>query len=323
MAERLPPLNAVRYFEAAARHLSFTKAAQELHVTHSAISHQIKALEEWLGLPLFRRLNRTIVLTEAGQAYVRPVREALEKLGDATRALRVRDQAGALTVSTMSSFAAKWLVPRLGGFRRLHPEIDVRISTTARLVDFAREDVDVAVRVGRGNWPGLRIDRLMRENLFPVCSPKLLRGSPPLKQPADLLRQSLLHDFDWSEDLWARWLKIAGIDAGNLKPALTFNQSDLMIQAAIDGLGVALTQEALVRDDLASGRLVKPFDIDMPSDWAYYVVAPEAAADRPKVAAFRDWLLQEIALTQATVPSPPGQPTGTQAATNKAKRSTT
>lgn len=295
MAERLPPLTAVRYFEAAARHLSFTKAAQELHVTHSAISHQIKALEEWLGMPLFRRLNRSIVLTEAGQTYMRPVREALEKLGEASRLLRAREQTGTLTVSTMSSFAAKWLVPRLGAFRRQHPGVDVRISTTARLVDFAREDVDVAIRVGRGNWPGLRIDRLMRENLFPVCSPDLLKAGPPLRQPGDLLKHSLLHDFDWSEDLWARWLKVAGVDAGNVKPALTFNQSDLMIQAAMNGLGVALTQEALVRDDLASGRLVKPFDIDMPIDWAYYLVAPESMADRPKVRAFRDWLLAEIA----------------------------
>ena len=293
MAERLPPLIAVRYFEAAARHLSFTKAAQELHVTHSAISHQIKALEDWLGVPLFRRLNRSIVLTEAGQTYVKPVREALEKLGDASRALLSREQSGTLTVSVIPSFAAKFLVPRLGGFRRAHPDIDVRISASDRLVDFAREDVDAAVRYGRGNWPGLRVDRLMRENLFPVCSPKLRRGPIPLKTPADLLQHTLMHDSDWPESMWVRWLAAAGVKAEKLKAALSFNYSSLMIQAAIDGLGVALAQEALVRDDLATGRLIRPFEVDMPSDYAYYVVSPEATAERPKVAAFRTWLLTE------------------------------
>src|SRR5262245_10430447 len=240
MAERLPPLIAVRYFEVAARHLSFTRAAQELHVTHSAISHQIKALEEWLGVPLFRRLNRSLVLTEAGQSYARPVREALEKLGEASRALRSREQTGSLTVSVMPSFAAKFLVPRLGGFRRAHPDIDVRISASERLVDFAREDVDVGIRYGRGNWPGLRVDRLVRVNIFPVCSPQLRAGPPPIVAPADLLQHTLMHDSDWPESMWARWLSIAGVKAEQLKPSLSFNYSSLMIQAAIDGLGVAL-----------------------------------------------------------------------------------
>ena len=304
MAERLPPLIAVRYFEAAARHLSFTKAAQELHVTHSAVSHQIKALEEWLGVPLFRRLNRSLVLTEAGQTYARPVRESLEKLGEASRALRSREQTGTLTVSVMPSFAAKFLVPRLGSFRRAHPDIDVRISANERLIDFAREDVDVAVRSGRGNWPGLRVDWLVRENLFPVCSPKLLSGPIPLATPADLLQHTLMHDSDWPESMWPRWLAAAGVKAEKLNSSLSFNNSSLMIQAAIDGLGVALTQEALVRDDLANGRLVKPFDVDMPSDYAYYVVAPEAAAERVKVKAFREWLLAEIAASEAPAGTP-------------------
>ncbi len=321
MAERLPPLIAVRYFEAAARHLSFTKAAQELHVTHSAVSHQIKALEEWLGVPLFRRLNRSLVLTEAGQAYARPVREALEKLGEASRTLRSREQTGTLTVSVMPSFAAKFLVPRLGSFRHAHPDIDVRISASERLVDFAREDVDVAVRYGRGNWPGLRVDRLVRENLFPVCSPKLLSGSVPLKVPTDLLQHTLMHDSDWPESMWPRWLAVAGVKVEQLKSSLSFNYSNLMIQAAIDGLGVALAQEALVRDDLASGRLVKPFDIDMPLDYAHYVVTPETAAERPKVKAFRAWLLAEIAASEApagTDAQPPQADAG--AAVAKARR---
>ena len=293
MAERLPPLKAIRYFESAARHLSFTKAAQELHVTHSAISHQIKALEDWLGVKLFRRLNRSLVLTEAGQAYAKPVREAFERLADASRQLRARDQGGALTVSVLPSFAAKWLVPRLRSFRERHPDIDVRISATEKLVDFTREDVDVAIRYGRGNWPGLRIDLLLRENLFPVCSPKLLNGSPPLRTPADLVNHVLLNDFDWREDWWVRWLATAGVGSDNPRRALSFNYSNLMLQAAIDGLGVGLSQEALAGDDLAAGRLVRPFDLSLSSDYAYYVVAPEAAADRPKVAAFRNWLLAE------------------------------
>jgi len=287
--------------------LSFTKAAHELHVTHSAISHQIKALEEWLGVPLFRRLNRSLMLTEAGQAYARPVRESLEKLGEASRALRSREQTGTLTVSVMPSFAAKFLVPRLGAFRRAHPDIDVRISASERLVDFAREDVDIAVRSGRGNWPGLRVDWLVRENLFPVCSPKLLSGPIPLKSPGDLLQHTLMHDSDWPDSMWQRWLGVAGVKADQRKPSLSFNYSNLMIQAAIDGLGVALAQEALVRDDLASGRLVKPFDIDMPSDYANYVVTPEAAAERPKVKAFREWLLAEIAASEATAETAGGE----------------
>ena len=224
MAERLPPLTSIRYFEATARHLSLTKAAVELQVTHSAISHQIKALEEWLGVPLFRRLNRSIVLTEAGQAYVRPVREAFDRLAEASRVLRAREQAGTLTVSVVPSFATKSLVPQLGGFRRLHPDIDVRISASDKLVDFAREDVDVAIRYGRGAWPGLRIDRLIRENVIPVCSPQLLEGPNAPRAPADLINQTLLHDYDWPEDMWVRWLRMAGVTVERLKPALSFKR---------------------------------------------------------------------------------------------------
>jgi LysR family transcriptional regulator, glycine cleavage system transcriptional activator len=293
MAECLPPLIAVRYFEAAARHLSFTKAAQELHVTHSAISHQIKALEEWLGIPLFRRLNRSIVLTEAGQAYVKPVREAFDRLVDASRVLRAREQTGTLTVSVMPSFAAKWLVPHLGSFRHAHPDIEVRISATEKLVDFAREEVDVGVRYGRGDWPGLKVELLMRENIFPVCSPKLLSGPVPLREPADVVRHSLLYDYDWREDWWVRWLANAGVRVESLRPTLSFNYSSLMLQAAIDGLGIALSQDALAGDDIAAGRLVKPFAGTVTTEYAYYVVAPEAAAERPKVAAFRKWVVEE------------------------------
>ncbi|HYW33757.1 MAG TPA: transcriptional regulator GcvA, partial [Candidatus Bathyarchaeia archaeon] len=213
MAERLPPLNALRCFDIAAKHLSFTKAAAELHVTHSAVSHQIKGLEEWLGLPLFRRVNRGLVLTEAGQAYLKPIREAFERLGDATRRLRVRERSGPLTVSVMPSFAGKWLVPRLGRFRQRHPDIDVRISASSELVDFERDDVDIAVRYGRGSWPGLKVELLMHETLFVVCSPGLLEGPDAIRKPGDIARHTLLSDLDWRIDVWQIWFEAAGLGA--------------------------------------------------------------------------------------------------------------
>lgn len=294
MANRLPlpPLKAIRYFEAAARHLSLTRAAQELNVTHSAVSHQVKALEEFLGVALFRRLNRKVVLTDAGQAYLRPVREAFERLGEASRQVRATDDT--LTVSTMPSFAAKWLVPHLGGFREAHPDIHVHIHASPKLVDFGREDVDVAIRYGRGNYPGLRTDHLLSEALFPVCSPRLLEGPVPLKEAADLVRHNLLNDLDWSVDFWAIWLARAGVPDANPRRSLAFNYSNLMLQAAIDGLGVGLAHQVLVADDLAAGRLVRPFDLAVPTDFSVYLVAPKATADRPKIVAFRTWLFTEL-----------------------------
>jgi LysR family glycine cleavage system transcriptional activator len=295
MAGKLPPLKAIQYFEATARHLSLTRAADELHVTHSAVSHQVKALEIWLGVRLFRRVNRAVVLTDAGQAYVKPVRQAFERLGEASRLLRASESGGALTVSVMPSFAAKWLVPRLSGFRALHPDIDVRISAGAELVNFDRGDVDVAIRYGRGSWPGLRTDLLLQESLYPVCSPRLLEGPAPLRSPDDLRHHPLLQDSDWNIDFWRIWLDRAGVGDVSQLPGMSFNYSNLMLQAAIDGLGVALTHTALAQDDLAAGRLVKPFAIEIRTDYSYYVVAPESTADRPKVAAFRQWLMNETA----------------------------
>lgn len=303
MAERLPPLNALRCFDIAAKHLSFTKAAAELHVTHSAVSHQIKALEEWLGLPLFRRVNRGLVLTEAGQAYLKPIREAFERLGDATRRLRVRERSGPLTVSVMPSFAGKWLVPRLGRFRQRHPDIDVRISASSDLADFERDDVDIAVRYGRGDWPGLKVELLMHETLFVVCSPKLLEGPNAIREPCDIGRHTLLSDLDWRIDVWQIWFEAAGLANIEGRRALSFNYSNLMIQAAVDGLGVALSQHALAGDDLAAGRLVRPFDISLPTEYAYYVVMPEASAERPKIAAFRNWLKDEAKAGKEAVPA--------------------
>lgn len=299
--DRLPPLTAVRYFEAAARHLSFTKAAEELNVTHSAISHQVKALEEWLGVPLFRRMSRALALTPAGQLYLPPVRDSLDRLAAATRAVRSRDGSGALTVSMMPSFAAKWLVPRLRSFREAWPDIDVRISATEKLVDFNRDvDVDCGIRYARGPaWPGTDAELLIEEDFSPVCSPKLLEGPIPLAKPQDLAQHTLLQDYDWRVDLWERWLSAAGVTLTTQPRMLSFNSSNLMLQAAIDGLGVALTQGVLSGDDLAAGRLVQPFNIAVTTDSAYFFVCAKGALMRPKVAAFHDWLFAEAALYKA------------------------
>ncbi len=291
MARRLPPLNALRAFEAAARHLSFTRAAEELHVTQAAISHQVKALEEHLGRKLFRRLNRALLLSDDGQAYLPSVSRAFALLNDATRDLLERDAPGPLTVSALPSFAARWLVPRLGRFRQIHPDIDLRIDPSAALTDFASGDVDVGVRYGRGKYPGLRADWLMTEDIFPVCSPALLSGEHPLRAPGDLEHQVLLHD-DGHGD-WRTWLLAAGIDRVDPTRGPIFTDSSMLIQAAMAGQGVALARGVLAADELAAGRLVRPFTLSLPTEYAYYLVCPQNTAEQPKIAAFRDWLLDE------------------------------
>ena len=292
MARRLPPLNALRTFEAAARRLSFSRAADELHVTHSAVSHQVKALEEFLGVTLLHRHTRAVRLTDAGQAYLPVLRDAFDRIAEVTEGLLGGESAGALTVSVTPAFATRWLVPRLGRFYDAHPEIDVRLSPSIDLVDFARDDVDLAIRYGRGDWPPLRADHLLKLDRFPVCAPKLLQGRHGLRTPHELRHHTLLHD-ELRED-WRNWLlaaRVAGID---LSRGQTFNETSLLLQAAVAGLGVAVAYSALVADDLASGRLVKPFDITLADEFGFYVVCPEATADRPKVRALREWLFSEV-----------------------------
>lgn len=291
MTRRLPPLNALRAFEAAARHLSFTKAAEELHVTQAAVSHQIKALEEWLGMPLFRRLNRCLILTEAGQAYLPPLRDAFETMADATERLYRNDSTGSLTISTMPSFAAKWLVMRLGRFQAAHPELELRLHTTSTMVDFAQQDVDLAIRFGRPPWPGVQAQWLMDDPVFPVCSPALLRGDRPIEHPADLLKHTLLHD-DYQID-WAAWFAAAGVKGAEAGRGPRYTDSALLLQAAMEGHGVALARKVLAADDLAAGRLLRPFDTELPGTHAYHLVAPPHYFARPKVKAFRDWLFAE------------------------------
>jgi LysR family glycine cleavage system transcriptional activator len=291
MTHRLPPLAALRAFEAAARHLSFTRAAAELHVTQTAISHQIRGLEELLGVRLFRRLPRGLALTDEAQRYLPAVRDAFDRITSATSELMAARTAGPLTASVLPSFAAKWLVPRLGRFRTVHPEIDLRISTSLHLVDFAREDVDLGIRMGRGHYPGLRVDRLFGEALIPVCSPALLEDGPPVRQPADLRHHVLLHDDDYTG--WQLWLDLAGVEGVDAGRGPIFTDSGMVVQAAAEGQGVALARVALAAWDIAAGRLVRPFEVTLPHDLAYYLVCPEAAAGRPRVAAVRAWLLAE------------------------------
>lgn len=294
MTARLPSLNGLRAFEAAARHLSFTLAASELNVTQTAISHQIRRLEDELGIRLFIRQNRALALTPEARDYLPGVRAAFNDLRLATDRLLRRDDDKVLTVSTIASLAAKWLLPRLTDFQEAHPGIDVRITTSTTLVDFQRDNVDAAIRYGRGQWAGLRADWLMADELFPVCSPSLLRGDEPLRTPGDLKDYVLLHTN--SGDDWRLWLTAAGLPTDiSRQPGLTFDMTFVTIQAAIDGMGVAMGRTSYVRDDIAKGRLVVPFRIALPADAGFYLVSPEGRREAPKLAAFRQWM---IAATQ-------------------------
>jgi LysR family glycine cleavage system transcriptional activator len=292
MTARLPSLNGLRAFEAAARHLSFTVAASELNVTQTAVSHQIRRLEEELGIRLFVRQNRALALTPEAKDYLPGVRAAFNDLRLATDRLLRRDDDHVLTVSTLASLAAKWLLPRLSTFQESHPGIDVRITTSPGLVDFRNGDVDAAIRYGRGHWPGTRAEWLTADELFPVCSPALLEGDKPLRCPEDLVHHTLLHSSGGYDDDWRLWLTAAGLPSNISKqPGLTFDLIFLTLQAAIDGSGVAMGRTSYVEADIAKGRLVVPFKVTLPADAGFYLVSPEAKADPPKLRAFRQWLI--------------------------------
>ncbi|MDR3469603.1 MAG: transcriptional regulator GcvA [Xanthobacteraceae bacterium] len=290
MAARLPSLNGLRAFEAAARHMSFTQAAAELNVTQTAISHQIRRLEQELGVVLFARRNRSLALTPVATEYLPAIRAAFQDLRLATERLRGRGTDRVLTISTLASFAAKWLLPRLAAFQELQPAIDVRITTSMDLVDFRKDDVDAAIRYGRGQWPGVHATWLMADDLFPVCSPALLSGPRPLRGPQDLAHHALLHTSGFGDD-WRLWLTAAGLPATAARPGLTFDLSLMTVQAAIDGLGVAIGRTSYVKDDIDNGRLVVPFDIALPADAGFYLVSPKPAGKTPKLAVFADWLV--------------------------------
>ena len=280
----------------AVRQLDALQGRKIIETEQAAISHQVRGLEQRLGLKLFVRRNRSLLLSEAGQAYLPSVRAAFDQLNEATEKLLQKDKGGNLTVTTTSSFAVKWLVPRLGGFQRSHPEIDVRISTGTSLVDFSREDVDIGIRYGRGQWPNLLAERLVSEDVMPVCAPSLLKGPNGLKKPADLKRFTLLHIGSFPDD-WQVWLTAAGVKGFDASRGVSFDFALAAYQAAMDGLGVALGRNPLVEPDLKAGRLVVPFDFKRSSDFAYYLVYPPEAIRRRKIKAFRDWIvsLSEVA----------------------------
>jgi len=287
MKRRLPPLNSLRAFESAARHLSFTKAADELAVTQSAVSHQVNALEDWAGVPLFKRQGRAMVLTEAAVKFLPAVSTALDQIALAGRKLQAVDPThGWLTVAVMPSFAAKWLVPRLADFHERNPDMDVWIATFEAQTGALGSDIDVAIRYGRGDWPGLASVRIMSEELFPVCAPRLATS---LEAPADLAHTTLLHD-ELRED-WAMWFAAAGLTGVDTARGPGFDDSGLLIQAAIEGLGVALGRSVLVQGDLDAGRLVRPFDVALAAEFAYYLVYPPDLENAPKIETFRTWLL--------------------------------
>ena len=299
MRHRLPSLNALRAFEAAGRHMSFSRAAEELHVTPAAVGQQVRALESYLGETLFVRLNRSVELTVAGQALLPGVSDGFDQIARTVEAFYRRTVRRPLTVSVEPNFGAKWLVRRLDRFREQHPGIEIRLDATARVVDFAREAVDVAIRYGDGSYPGLRSDVLFEEDVFPVCSPALLEGPHPLVHPEDLQWHRLLHQ-DWAAGAptwpdWKMWLMAAGVENVDPTRGLQFASGSysLMMDAALAGQGVALASSVLVADDIDAGRLVKPFDLSVHQSLRYYLVGPEATADEPMTTAFREWLIGE------------------------------
>lgn len=307
MAEHLP-FNALRAFEAAARHLSFKKAAEELFVTPAAISQQIKFLEDSLGIELFHRLNRKIELTEAAKRGLPEIIEGFSHLSEGVNLIKQEQEGSTLTVWTSPSFATKWLMPKLSDFRRIYPDVDLNISGSRDLIDngralntipadnFKRDKVDIAIRFGQGNYPGCHVDKLISVTAIPLCSPELLETGPPLNKPEDLRHHTLLHDNTPYEGrpAWSTWLAAAGVSDVDSTHGMAFNSAGLVLGAAVAGQGVALTLEPLAADDIADGRLVKPFNLSIPMDYAYYVISLEETVDKPHIKAFREWLFESV-----------------------------
>lgn len=293
MLRRLPPLNALRAFESAARSESFTRAAEELCVTQAAVSQQVKALEATLGIKLFNRERQRLVITSAGREYLAVIRDALDRIAVGTERVVQRQSSGKLTVSTSPDFAAKWLVYRLSRFAEAYPGIELRVFATMQHVDFVREEIDLAVRHGDGTWVGLDAARLCSERLFPVCSPKLVSGRNRLVKPSDIIRFPILH-LEVSK-AWSRWFDAAGVTDADVSHGPVFNRASMLIDAAVDGQGVALARTTLAAWDLINGRLVRPFAISLRVSNAYWIVCPKATTTLPKIVTVRDWLLAEAA----------------------------
>jgi len=301
---RLPPLNALRAFEAAARHLNFSRAADELSVTPGAVSQQIQNLEDYVGAALFKRTPKGLLLTDAAQTALPALREAFDRLAEAASLLTAAVDGRRLTLTAAPSFAAKWLVPRLGKFEQAYPQVDVWLSAGMDIVDFASGEVDLAIRYGSGRYPGLEVTRLLSETVIAVASPDLL-ASQPLNDPSDLAKHILLHDgspdADDSCPDWAMWLAARGIKNVDGARGPRFNQSSLVIEAAVNGRGVALAKQTLAQADIDAGRLVAPLQIATAVDFAYYVVHPKTKGRLPQVKAFVSWITQEAAAHEAAL----------------------
>ncbi|CAN7273138.1 transcriptional regulator GcvA [Mesorhizobium amorphae] len=301
MARLLPGTRALRTLEAAARHLNFTRAADELGLTPAAVSHQIKEIEDQLGLVLFTRTSRTIRLTEAGTLLSEAATDALDLLGRAvSRAQKTARGTALLKITLDAQFATKWLMRRVDDFRRQKPGIELRFDITYDVRDFDRDDVDIGIRFGAGKYPGLCADRLFENVIIPVCSPALLRSGPPLKQPRDLFHHTLAH-IEWSRQgvtwpNWRMWMAAAGVDDFDDSRTLVFGSASDATQAALDGNAVALADFAMVANDLSEGRLVRPFalGIKVAPEFAYFLVYPVASANDARVVAFKDWILNEV-----------------------------
>lgn len=295
---RLPPLVAVRAFEAGARHLSFTRAADELCVTQTAISHQVRQLETWLGVRLFERAGHALRLTGAGRTYLAEVGEVLDRLATVTEAVRGRRD-GPLRITVLPSFAACWLVPRLGRFRALHPDIELKLTSSPETSAFTEDRFDLGIRSGLGRWPGLKADLIAQEMLSPVCSPAIAAGLPSPCSPSDLLASHLLHDTP--KDAWSRWFRHAGQPEAALAAGHAFDDHGHLLQAAAEGQGMALGKLFLAEHALREGRLVCPVDLILPNDYSYWLVYPRTVAGRPDVGRFRTWLLAEAKATAAAL----------------------
>ncbi len=300
MAYRLPPLNSLRLFEAAGRRLSFKLAAEELNLTPSAISHGIQSLEEWLGVELFLRGNRTLTLTGAGAVYLPQVRAALEMIVKASDGVPGRRSSGKLAVSVSPTFAMRWLLPRLQRFGRKHPDIEVSVDTTHRQVEFPRDGVDLAIRMGNGNWPELYATCLIREKLVPVCAPKIAHS---IRSAADLSQSTLLHVVSASED-WAAWCRLAEVQLCEQSRGLRFDSIHMAMDAAARGMGIAVGRLPLVEADIAAGRLMPILGPPRHCNTGYWLVAGQDSVRRPEVSAFRDWIRAELGETSRVIESP-------------------
>jgi LysR family glycine cleavage system transcriptional activator len=290
MARRLPPLSALRPFEAAARLESFSRAAEELHITHGAVSHQVRALEEHLGAPLFTRHGKRVTLTAAGRSFAERVRSALDEIALAAEMVRPGRRDDRLTVSVLPSFASRWLMPRLIRFMEAHPKIEVNVNATVALADFARDGIDVALRFGRGPWPGLVCERFLDDEYFPVVSPGMNGGKLP-QAPKDLLGVRIMRE---DRDYWQRWFEAAGVQPGERLEGPLFNDSTYSLQAAARGEGVALARRSIIGEDLERGTLKRLFAISVPCPESYWFVSPKETAATARVTAFREWVKSEL-----------------------------